>query len=164
MLLENVPLLNLSRYLVNADGETESHLHSLLVFLPQWGLLRAHIRRDGPPGLVWGRYMGLPLLLVLVLLQVSLPPPLPRRHPFQKRHDSRWNGTDHSFTLPEELKQACGHHPWWPCQEKEIKLFLSQMWQNTMSYRPSSLCCPISQNLQDRNRCSGRFLDKTLLS
>ena len=44
MLLESVPLLNFSRYLVTAAGYTEFHLHSLVVFLSQSGLPQAHIR------------------------------------------------------------------------------------------------------------------------
>ena len=138
MLLENVPLLNFSRYLVTAAGETEFHLHSLLVFLSQSGLPRAHIRWDGPPGLVWGRYMGF-----------STKTPLSRKGMTSAGMALimaliAW-GTEASVWVPP-LMTLSG-------QRKKSNSSFPQMWQNTMSYRPSALCCPTSQNLQNRNKC-----------
>jgi len=110
MLLENVPLFwNFSRYLVTAAGYTGCHLHSLLVFLSQWGLPRAHVRWDGPPGPLRGWYLGFPLLLVL--LQDSF-----ASFPFLD--SSAWLAEE--FLWSElQVKQACGYQLGWSYQERQ---------------------------------------------
>ena len=131
------------------DGLTRSHRRSHPAFLAQWGPLPVCSQVDGRRGPGWGQYKDYGRHQVPRAFQL-----LPEYFHFEDMVKHALGYKPLNYWRSVELRQACKLRPFITFVRKRKKSNSSfrQMWQNTMSYKPSSLCFPTNENLKRRDK------------